>query len=97
MVLKHATVLVAQCAQGKTFNSIKISEKEKIMPVISMTLGTGQTSAEQKKAFIGEVTAVAVRITRLPEQAFTILINELDSANIGVAGKTLAEFRAEAK
>ena len=67
------------------------------MPVISMTLGTGQTSVEQKKAFIEQVTAVAVTITELPEQAFTVFINELESANIGIAGKTLTEFRTQTK
>ena len=62
------------------------------MPVITMTLRREQITSEQKKLMIQSFTEEAVRITRLPEQAFTILIHELSPDAIGVAGKTLAEL-----
>ncbi len=64
------------------------------MPIITMTLGREQITSEQKKAMIQRFTEEAVRITGLPEQAFTILIHELSPDAIGVAGKTLAELHA---
>jgi 4-oxalocrotonate tautomerase len=62
------------------------------MPVITVTLGREQITNEQKKLIIQKFTEEAVEITRLPEQAFTILIHELSPDAIGVAGKTLAEL-----
>lgn len=62
------------------------------MPVITMTLGREQMTSKQKKEMIQSLTEEAVRITRLPEQAFTILIHELGPDAIGVAGKTLTEL-----
>ncbi len=62
------------------------------MPVITVTMGSEQTTSDQKKEMIQKFTQEAVRITRLPEQAFTILIHELSPEAIGVAGKTLSEL-----
>jgi 4-oxalocrotonate tautomerase len=62
------------------------------MPVITVTMGKEQCSSEQKKELIQKFTQEAVRITSLPEQAFTILIHELAPEAIGVAGNTLAEL-----
>jgi 4-oxalocrotonate tautomerase len=62
------------------------------MPVISMTLGLEQITSEQKKELIQVFTEEAVRITRLPAQAFTIFIHELCPDAIGLAGKPLAEL-----
>ncbi|WP_136805772.1 4-oxalocrotonate tautomerase DmpI [Desulfosediminicola flagellatus] len=61
------------------------------MPVITITMGKGQASKEQKKQIIEQFTTQAVEITRLPAQAFTILINELNADAIGVGGITLEE------
>ncbi len=61
------------------------------MPVITITMGKGQASKEQKKQIIEQFTIQAVEITRLPAQAFTILINELNADAIGVGGITLEE------
>jgi 4-oxalocrotonate tautomerase family enzyme len=62
------------------------------MPVITMTMGRKQITSEQKKEMIQRITEESVRITGLPQQAFTILIHELSPDAIGVAGKTLAEL-----
>lgn len=64
------------------------------MPVITVTMGNGQTDAQEKKELIESFTKEAVRITKLPEQAFTILIHELSPESIGVAGKTLKEMHS---
>lgn len=67
------------------------------MPVITVTMANEQTTYGQKKELIEKFTKEAVRITRLPEQAFTILIHELSPEAIGVAGRTLTEALAARK
>jgi 4-oxalocrotonate tautomerase len=64
------------------------------MPVISVTLGQGQTTSEQRRELVERFTNIGAEITRLPQQAFTILINELSVDSIGVGGKTLEQIRA---
>ncbi len=62
------------------------------MPVITVTMGSGRITSDQKKEMIQKFTQEGARIARLPEQAFTILIHELSPEAIGVAGKTLTEL-----
>ncbi|KAB0670331.1 4-oxalocrotonate tautomerase [Oryzomonas sagensis] len=62
------------------------------MPVITVDLHSIDT--EQKKALIENLTKTAVEVTNIPAEKFTILINELDSTNIGIGGQTLAELKA---
>jgi 4-oxalocrotonate tautomerase len=62
------------------------------MPVIQITMG--KSSMEQKKALIERLTADAIDITKIPANEFTVLINELDSDNIGRAGRTLTDIFA---
>ncbi len=61
------------------------------MPVISVTMG--ETTKEQKKALISELTATAVEIARIPPQAFTVVINELSYDSLGLGGKTVEEIQ----
>jgi 4-oxalocrotonate tautomerase len=63
--------------------------KEARMPVITMSLGQGQTTKEQKKQLIENFTETAMEILKLPAQSFTILIHELSTDNIGVGGNSL--------
>ena len=63
------------------------------MPVISLTMGEGQATPQQKKDLIESFTADATRITGLPARAFTILIHELSEDSIGVGGRTLEEMK----
>ncbi len=63
------------------------------MPVISLTMGKGQTTLEQKQELIKSFTTNAAKITGIPAHAFTILIHELEADNIGVGGKTLTELQ----
>jgi 4-oxalocrotonate tautomerase len=62
------------------------------MPVITIDMHSIDT--EQKKALIKNLTKTAVEVTNIAAEKFTILINELDSTNIGVGGLTLAEIKA---
>ena len=61
------------------------------MPVITITMATGQTSREQKQQLVESFTTQAVEITKIPAAAFTILIHELTPDAIGVAGETLEQ------
>ncbi|MGD9210282.1 MAG: tautomerase family protein [Desulfobacteraceae bacterium] len=65
------------------------------MPVITITMGEGQATSQQKKELIESFTENATAITGLPAKVFTILINELGDDNIGVAGKTLAQMKSD--
>jgi 4-oxalocrotonate tautomerase family enzyme len=62
------------------------------MPVIQVTMG--KCSAGQKKALIERITADAIEITKIPANEFTVLISELESDNIGRAGRTLTDIHA---
>ncbi len=64
------------------------------MPVITVTLGKGQVNREQKQELIESVTKVAVDATQIPARSFTILISELETDNIGIAGQTLTQIQA---
>jgi 4-oxalocrotonate tautomerase len=65
------------------------------MPVISITLGVGQTNPAQKKQLVESFTSQAVEITKIPAQSFTILIHELNSDAIGVSGRVLTDILQE--
>lgn len=67
------------------------------MPVITMTMGTGQLNPEQKKQIVEDFTKRAAEIMKLPSQSFTILIHELNHDAIGVGGMTLKEKYAPQK
>ena len=59
------------------------------MPVITVTMATGQTSRKQNEQLIEQLTARSAEILAVPPQAFTILIQELEPTAIGVGGQTL--------
>lgn len=63
------------------------------MPVISVQMLSGRT-ADQKSAFIQQVTDVAVRTLDVPERAVVIVLTEASPEGWGVAGKTMAAMRA---
>lgn len=67
------------------------------MPVITVTMGQGQTSKQQKKQLIESITTHAMDIMNLPAQSFTILINELNADSIGVGGITLKNLLEKQK
>lgn len=63
------------------------------MPVIRVDIGKHGLNVEHKKQLIEKLTDVAVEITRIPKQAYIVIINEYDDPNIGVGGVTLDKVR----
>jgi len=61
------------------------------MPIIKIDIAS--VTKEQKVRLIEKLTAVSAEITKIPQSAFTIIINELGDDNIGVGGKTLGEVK----
>ena len=61
----------------------------KTMPVIKIEI-TKQTK-EKKKEIIERVTETMSDITDIPEEAFTIYVNEYEAESIGVGGVPLSE------
>lgn len=59
------------------------------MPVI--TLDSSPLNKEQKQQLVSELTAVASKITKIPEGAFVVYLREHDLDNIGSGGKLLSE------
>lgn len=55
------------------------------MPIIRIDLAS-KLSKEQKSALAKGVTAAVTQVTKAPEQAVTIFINEVDRDNIAKAG-----------
>ena len=62
------------------------------MPVI--TIQMHKTSPEQKGELIRNLTATAAAVTQMPATAFTVLVQELESGNIGIGGRTLTKVLA---
>ncbi len=67
-------------------------QMEDSMPVI--TVAMHPTTAEMKKSLIAALTETAVKVTGVPEQAFTIFIDEHQEESIGVGGRTLKDIRS---
>lgn len=65
------------------------------MPVITIEMGKAESAT--KKELIQRLTEVSADITNIPENSFTVLINELKDDNIGIGGKTLGEIKLSHK
>ena len=61
------------------------------MPVITIDLGI-LPDREIKAELVQALTKAASVATRIPEEKFTVLINELNRDNIGVGGKLLSDL-----
>ncbi len=59
------------------------------MPII--TLEVSKLSKEQKKDLVERFTKEASAVTKIPEQAFVVIIKENDPDNIGIGGALLSE------
>jgi len=62
------------------------------MPMIRVDIGKS-LNADQKRQLIERLTDTAVEVTRIPKQAFSVIIEEHDDANYGVGGLTLDKVR----
>jgi 4-oxalocrotonate tautomerase len=60
------------------------------MPVIKIDIG--KMDKETKGALVKELTAKASELTKIPEDKFVVLINEMERDNIGVGGKLLSDI-----
>lgn len=61
------------------------------MPVVKIDMGS--TTKETKKELIEKVTEVLSETTKLPKQAFTVIISEESADNFGVGGVQLSEMK----
>ncbi|MFS0559666.1 2-hydroxymuconate tautomerase [Terribacillus sp. 179-K 1B1 HS] len=59
------------------------------MPIITVKMLEGRTD-EQKEQMIKKMTDVMVETTGAREEAVSIVIEEMNKANYGVAGKRLS-------
>ncbi len=50
-----------------------------------------QLTVQQKKELVREFTALASKVTTIPERAFTVLIKENDPQNVGVGGELVSD------
>ncbi len=63
------------------------------MPIINVHMLAGRSPA-QKKAFIKEVAAVAMRTLDVPEHAVTIVLTDVPAEQWGAGTRTIADIRA---
>lgn len=62
------------------------------MPVITFEGGTLTT--EQKRELIKRFTVVAAEVTKIPDKFYSVIVRELSEENLGVAGQTVADMKA---
>lgn len=60
------------------------------MPVI--TIDISNMTTEKKAELVQELTVKASEVTKIPEEKFIVLINEMPRENIGIGGKLLSEI-----
>ncbi|KKM11727.1 4-oxalocrotonate tautomerase [Clostridiales bacterium PH28_bin88] len=59
------------------------------MPIIEFS--GPKLTADQKRELVAEFTRTAQQVTNLPVEAFTVIIQEIPSENVGVAGQLLSD------
>lgn len=60
------------------------------MPILHLEMHPGRT-IDQKRAFVREVTRVAVETLGCPPESVDVVINEVDRENWAKAGKLIAD------
>lgn len=60
------------------------------MPIVTVQMIEGRTD-EQKKALVESVTNSVTENTGAPKEAVTVVIEEINKQNYGVAGKRLID------
>ena len=61
----------------------------------SITIQLYKISTEKKEALIEKLSQAAAEVTEIPVDKFFTYIDEYETDNIGVGGKTLTEFMAK--
>lgn len=64
------------------------------MPVITIDIGI--LTKEQKTELLERLTDPTSSITKIPKDAFVVVINELEDANIGIGGRPIGELKQRA-
>jgi len=60
------------------------------MPILRLEMHPGRT-VDQKRAFVREVTRVAVETLSCPSESVDVVINEIAREDWGKAGKLIAD------
>ena len=68
---------------------VTTAKESMYMPIITVKMLEGRTD-EQKEQMIKKMTDVMVETTGAREEAVSIVIEEMNKANYGVAGKRLS-------
>ncbi len=68
---------------------VRLKMRSDSMPVIKVEIS--KQTKESKKEIIENLTKTMAEVTKIPAQAFTVLINEYDTDSIGVGGVQLSE------
>lgn len=55
------------------------------MPIVTVKMLEGRTD-EQKKALVDEVTKAVTKTTGAPDERVSVVIEEMNPANFGIAG-----------
>lgn len=61
------------------------------MPVVNITMG--RVEKDTKKKIIENVTKTLSETTDIPLKAFTVIIDEKDTDNIGLGGTQVSEMK----
>ena len=61
----------------------------------NITIQLYKVSPEKKKELIERVSQAAAEVTGIPVDKFLMYIDEYETDNIGVGGKTLTEFMSK--
>jgi 4-oxalocrotonate tautomerase len=64
------------------------------MPVLTLQLGQGQTTTDQKAQLVRRLATDAAQITGIPAEKFITFIDEYPQEAIGLGLTTLAEVHA---
>lgn len=65
------------------------------MPIVTIQMSPQTT--EMKEEMIRAVTESLSSVTRIPTDAFRVIIHDVPAENIGIGGKTLSKIREEAQ
>ena len=65
------------------------------MPVLTLQIGQGQTTPDQKARLVSRLASDAADITGIPAEKFVTFIDEYPLEAVGVGLKTIEALRAE--
>ncbi len=63
------------------------------MPFVNIKVTRGPVTTEQKQALIRGVTELLVRVLRKDPQLTHVVIDEIDTDNWGIGGKSVTDYR----